>query len=112
MALLTVQETARMLKVTPMTIRRYIAAGRLSAVKVGKLVRVNEESLEQLMQPIEPNGAKQAKPQRRVPRGKPTSADDPLWSIVGIGRSDGPADVSTNKHQYLAEAYEAHISGD
>jgi len=109
MGLLTVQETARMLKVSPMTIRRYIAAGRLSAVKVGKLVRVREESLEQLMQPIAVNGAERAKPQRRLPRGKPTSADDPLWSIIGIGRSDGPTDVSANKHKYLAEAYEAHL---
>ena len=109
MGLLTVQETAKMLKVSPMTIRRYIAAGRLSAVKVGKLVRVREESLEQLMQPIAVNGAERAKPQRRLPRGKPTSADDPLWSIIGIGRSDGPTDVSANKHKYLAEAYETHL---
>jgi hypothetical protein len=40
---------------------------------------------------------------RRI-RGKPTSADDPLWKLVGIGHS-GKGDVSTNKHQYLADAY-------
>jgi len=34
-----------------------------------------------------------------------TSKDDPLWNIVGIGRSDGPGDVSENKYKYLAEAY-------
>jgi hypothetical protein len=40
-------------------------------------------------------------------RGKPTSADDPLWNIVGIadGPDDGVTDVSENKHRYLAEAY-------
>lgn len=43
----------------------------------------------------------------RVPRGKPTTADDPLWNIVGIGSSQGPTDVSANKHKYLAEAYAA-----
>lgn len=32
------------------------------------------------------------------------SMDDPLWDIVGIGRSSGPTDVSSNKHAYLADA--------
>jgi hypothetical protein len=40
---------------------------------------------------------------RRV-RGKPTSADDPLWKLIGIGHS-GKGDISENKHKYLAEAY-------
>jgi hypothetical protein len=43
---------------------------------------------------------------RRV-RAKPTSADDPLWNLVGIGHS-GKGDVSANKHKYLAEAYLPH----
>ncbi|MSQ15000.1 MAG: hypothetical protein EXR50_03950 [Dehalococcoidia bacterium] len=30
--------------------------------------------------------------------------DDPLFSIIGIGRS-GVGDISSNKHKYLAEAY-------
>jgi hypothetical protein len=42
---------------------------------------------------------------RRVLRGRPTSADDPLWKLVGIGESEGPGDVSTNKYKYLADAY-------
>ena len=37
-------------------------------------------------------------------RSKPTTADDPLWKLVGIGHS-GKGDVSANKHKYLAEAY-------
>jgi hypothetical protein len=40
---------------------------------------------------------------RRV-RGKPTTADDPLWKLIGIGHF-GKGDVSANKHKYLAEAY-------
>ena len=32
------------------------------------------------------------------------SKDDPLFSIIGIGRS-GVSDISSNKHKYLAEAY-------
>ncbi|HLZ10586.1 MAG TPA: hypothetical protein VKT80_18515 [Chloroflexota bacterium] len=44
---------------------------------------------------------------RRVLRGRPTSADDPLWNIVGMaaGPDDGVTDVSTNKLKYLADAY-------
>ena len=41
---------------------------------------------------------------KRSARGKPTTADDPLWKLVGIGHS-GKGDVSANKHKYLAEAY-------
>lgn len=45
------------------------------------------------------------KPRRRSLRGKPTSADDPIWNIVGMGHSGGPGDVSRTKGKYLAEAY-------
>jgi hypothetical protein len=37
-------------------------------------------------------------------RGRPTGASDPLWKLIGIGESEGPGDVSTNKHKYLADA--------
>jgi hypothetical protein len=43
---------------------------------------------------------------RRI-RGTPTSADDPLWKLIGIGHS-GTGDISENKHKYLAEAYLHH----
>ena len=38
-------------------------------------------------------------------RGKALTADDPLMSLVAFG-SSGLGDVSENKHEYLAEAYE------
>lgn len=41
-------------------------------------------------------------------RGRSTSADDPLWSIVGMAHSDGPGDVSENVDKYLAEANSTH----
>ena len=39
--------------------------------------------------------------------GRPLTEQDSLWSIIGIGDSgpDGPTDVSSDKHRYLAEAY-------
>lgn len=41
-------------------------------------------------------------------KGKPTSADDPLWNIVGMAGSKGQGDVSENVDKYLAEAYSSH----
>ncbi len=39
--------------------------------------------------------------------GIPTSADDPLWNIIGMVQSEegSPTDVSQNKYRYLADAY-------
>ena len=53
-----------------------------------------------LLSPIKPVTKRRA-------RGKPTSADDPLWKLVGIGHS-GRGDISANKHTYLARAYRPH----
>lgn len=54
MELLTVQETAKLLKVTPTTVRRYIMAGHLPAVKVGRRVRVRREAIDDLLAPVVP----------------------------------------------------------
>jgi hypothetical protein len=48
----------------------------------------------------------------RVKAPKPTTADSPLWEIIGLAQKyehlldpNRPTDVSENKHKYLAEAY-------
>ena len=87
MEFLTVQETARLLRVTPITVRRYIAQGRLPAVKVGGGVRISKEAVEQLPEPVRMSDSLK-KDRRR--HGKPMAADDPLSRLIGIGRSDGP----------------------
>ena len=43
------------------------------------------------------------KRRQRVPRGKPITAEDPIWKIEGMGHS-GKSDVSANVDKYLAEA--------
>src|ERR1700730_5525261 len=53
MDLLTVRETAAILKVNPETVRRHIAAGLLPAVRIGRRVRIQREALEALPVPIE-----------------------------------------------------------
>lgn len=108
MDLLTVQETARELKVAPITIRRYIEDGRLPAVKVGRGVRVRKEAVDQLLTEVAP---KKRRPVVPLPKGRAFTEDDPLWKVVGIGRSGG-GPVATSKHQYLAKALLAEFGTD
>lgn len=54
MDLLTVDETARMLKLNPVTVRRCIADGRLPAVRVGRRIRIRREAVETLLKPAMP----------------------------------------------------------
>lgn len=63
-ALLTVDEVAARLKCHVHTVRRWVWSGRLRAVKVGDLVRVPEEELARLVQPIQPR-----RKVRRAPHG-------------------------------------------
>jgi excisionase family DNA binding protein len=50
---LSIQETADYLGICSKTVRRYIAEGRLKAVRIGpRLIRVERDSLEALMRPI------------------------------------------------------------
>ena len=37
-------------------------------------------------------------------RGKPITADDPFWNLLGAARSEGPGDISSNKQKYLVDA--------
>jgi excisionase family DNA binding protein len=104
MDLLTVDETARLLKVTPITVRRYIAAGRLQGLKVGKGVRIRREAIDQLLRPIEPSTGK---PTPAARRARLFSRDDSLFGMIGVAAGDpgDSTDVSDDKLRYLAEAY-------
>ena len=96
MELLTVSETAEYLKVSTVTVRRYIKSKRLPAVRVGRNIRVRREDLELLPE---------ADAGQDILGPPYFDETDPLWSIVGMFSSDGPGDVSSNKHEYLADAY-------
>lgn len=102
MDLLTIDETAEILSVSPLTVRRYISRRVLHAVHMGGTVRIRREDLERL--PGAKSGA--FADLDKDSDWESTSEDDPLWRIVGIGESTGPTDVSRRKHDYLAEAYE------
>jgi excisionase family DNA binding protein len=92
MEFLTVKETAQLLRVSPITVRRYIASGQLAAERVGRGIRVRREAIKEFVMPIEPDAV----------IGRPTTEDDPLWDIVGMVRSEEPNNVAANKHEHLA----------
>lgn len=100
---MTIQEAADALRVKPITVRRYIAKGRLRAVRVGRGLRVEKEDVEKLPEPVNRDV------DAILRDAKPTTMDDPLWNIIGLldGEND-PVDMSSNKQRYLAEAYEAN----
>ncbi|MBI3942277.1 MAG: hypothetical protein HY326_04625 [Chloroflexi bacterium] len=66
-----------------------------------RVLRRDSEDLA-IMTPVKPTPTK---PRKSRSRRNVFTPDDPLWNIVGIGHSEGPGDVSENKHKYLAEAY-------
>lgn len=45
------------------------------------------------------------KRRQRSLRGKPITANDSLWSIVGIATDEQATDVSANVDKYLADPY-------
>ena len=100
MDLLTVREAAGELRISPMTVRRYIAAGKLRAVRAGRAVRIERSALDAFLSPIDAVSRDDTELE-----GRPMSFDDPLWKLVGMVKDGGPTDVSVNHDRYLAEAY-------
>jgi excisionase family DNA binding protein len=111
MELMTVQEAADALHVSAVTVRRYIARGRLRAVRVGRGLRIEKDAVDQLPEPVlEPlpedwpeTARKYLKYYKPIPEGD----YNPFGAIIGLfdGADEGATDVSSNKHKYLADAY-------
>ena len=100
MEFLTIKETARMLRVSPITIRRYIASGRLEAERVGRGIRIRPEAVERFVTPVAPVATK-----------SDPSHNDELPTIVealgvsiGIGRTIDPTNIAEHKDEYVADA--------
>lgn len=62
-----------------------------------RLLKSDGEELA-VLTPVQP-------PRRTRPRRGSLTKDDPLFSLIGIGRSGIPGGVSGKKHEYLARAY-------
>jgi len=111
MELMTIKEAADALRVSPVTVRRYISKGRLAAVRVGRGLRVEKKAVETLPVPSLPRGWEDIPPRgyKYAKYLKPIPEDDydPFKGLIGIieGKVENPTDISTNKQKYLADAY-------
>ncbi len=86
--LLSVKQVAFILKVHPLTIRRYITDKKLKAVKIGGNVRIDENELQNFHKDIAPAD----KTKNRVFKLNKTAAkqfdpEDPLFHLMGRGAS-------------------------
>lgn len=88
--LFNVNQAAFIMKVHPLTIRRYIKEGRLKAVKAGGAVRIKESDLQVFNKEFTPYERKEpSSPFRAIktPTAKSFNLDDPLLRLKGRGAS-------------------------
>lgn len=48
--MLTIEDVAKRLHISIMTVRRYIDSGQIKAVKIGKVWRISQEELNRIME--------------------------------------------------------------
>lgn len=86
----TINQAAIVLKVHPLTIRRYIKTGRLKAYKAGGNVRIAVNDLRSFTQHFIPRSKPNKAPattQGEIELSEAFSFDDPLLSLRGKGLS-------------------------
>ncbi len=81
----TIKQVAFILKVHPLSVRRYIREKKLLAVKFGGAVRIKEEDLHNFQKGYTTNNASKGSIIKEAP--KVFSFDDPLWQLNGKGGS-------------------------
>jgi len=84
--LLSVKQVAYILKVHPLTIRRYIKEERLKAVKSGGNVRIKESDLAEFNKDFKPNKTSLPKDNKQ-PTYQIFNDSDPLFQLRGKGAS-------------------------
>jgi excisionase family DNA binding protein len=86
--LFNVNQAAFILKVHPLTIRRYIKEGRLKASKVGGAIRIKEKDLHDFNKDYTPNTRSPETGMRvKINPAKPFSMEDPFLRLNGRGAS-------------------------
>lgn len=86
--LFNVNQAAFIMKVHPLTIRRFIKEGKLKAVRVGGSVRIRESQLQAFNKEFTPYERKEpTSPFRTIKTstGKAFNLDDPLLRLKGRG---------------------------
>lgn len=86
--LFNVNQAAYILKVHPLTVRRYIKEGKLKAVKAGGNVRIREKDLMEFNKDFAPREQQPKSPFKvKFQTAKTFSVDDPLLRLKGRGAS-------------------------
>jgi excisionase family DNA binding protein len=85
--LFNVNQVAFILKVHPLTIRRYIKEGRLKAIKVGGNVRIKESSLNEFNKDFSTESPKATVIKTSLKPARTFTLDDPLFRLKGRGAS-------------------------
>lgn len=86
--LLSVRQVAFILKVHPLSVRRYIKEGKLKAVKVGGNVRIEESELQNFNKALTPKTtSKDVLLRVKKTVVKTFSDDDPFLRLKGRGAS-------------------------
>lgn len=84
--LFSVKQAAYILKVHPLTIRRYIKEERLKAIKIGGNVRIKESALSEFNKDFTPHKPLPKLPNRQGPF-KTFNEIDPIFQLQGKGAS-------------------------
>ena len=87
--LLSVNQVAFILKVHPLSVRRYIKENKLKEVKVGGNIRVQENDLQDFNRAVEPSQVKKTfySQTKKIIPDKRFSAEDPFLRLQGRGAS-------------------------
>ena len=88
--LLNVNQVAFILKVHPLTVRRYLRDGKLKAVMIGGNVRIKESQLQEFSKDFSP-GLRKRQEKSGETKIKVFTIDDPLFQLKGRVASLGQA---------------------
>ncbi len=99
---LTVQQVADRLQVSRVTVWRWIRAGCLAGIRVGRVRRIGVENLRSFTRQGQRGAGSPVAVGRRA-LGTRFTLSHPLWELAGKG-SGGRASVSGNKYKYVAKA--------
>ena len=85
--LLNIKQVAYILKVHPLTVRRYIKEGRLKAVRAAGNVRIKESQLLEFNKDFSSVPSKKQTVKNRIIPAKVFTLEDPLFRLKGRGAS-------------------------
>jgi excisionase family DNA binding protein len=85
--LLNVRQVAFILKVHPLTVRRYIRDGRLKAVRAGGNVRIRESQLLDFNKDFSSTPSRKQVAKNTLKPARIFTLDDPLFRLKGKGAS-------------------------